>query len=171
MTLPANRLRPATAQDASAIAAIWNEAIEQTVATVATRLYDLPRMEALIAQRQTQGRAFIVAERHGRVVGFATYDQFRSAAGYDQTMEHSIYLDGAARGSGAARDLMTAIEDHARGAGHRLMIGVVSGENTRALRFHLALGYQDYGRIPACAHKFGRMVDIHFLCKALQLGS
>src|SRR5690606_23885332 len=49
MTQQAHRLRPATAQDASAIAAIWNKAIEQTVATVATRLYDLPRMEALIA--------------------------------------------------------------------------------------------------------------------------
>lgn len=169
MIQQAHRLRAASVEDASAIAAIWNEAIEQTVATVATRLYDLPRMEALIAQRQAVGRAFVVAERHGQVIGFATYDQFRPAAGYDQTMEHSIYLDTLARGSGAARDLMNAIEDHARGAGHRLMIGVVSGENTRALRFHLAQGYQDHGHIPACAHKFGRMIDIHFLCKPLQL--
>lgn len=171
LTTCETRLRDATTQDAASIAAIWNAAIEQTVATVATRLYDLPRMQQLIAQRHDEGRAFIVAERQGDVVGFATYDQFRSAAGYDQTMEHSIYLAPQAHGAGLAAELMAAIEAHAFGAGHRLMIGVVSGENARALRFHQAMGYEDCGRIPACAHKFGRLIDIHLLCKQLQIRS
>lgn len=128
-------------------------------------------MRQLIAQRHADGRAFVVADRQGEVIGFATYDQFRAATGYDQTMEHSIYLAAQARGAGLAQALMAALEAHAFDAGHRLMIGVVSGENTRALRFHQAMGYEDCGRIPACAHKFGRLIDIHFLCKALQMRS
>lgn len=170
-TIVEARLRNAAADDAAPIAAIWNAAIEQTVATVATRLYDLPRMQQLIAQRHADGRAFMVVEQQGVVVGFATYDQFRSATGYDQTMEHSIYLAAQSCGSGLAQRLMTAIEAHACTAGHRLMIGVISGENARALRFHQALGYEDCGHIPACAHKFGRMIDIHFLRKQLKFVS
>ena len=43
-----------------------------------------------------------------KVLGFAGYAPFRPRTGYNRTMEHSVYLDGDARGRGLGRALHVA---------------------------------------------------------------
>lgn len=160
-------LRPATKADAPALAALWNPWITGTAITFNPDAKTPEDMAALIAARQSAGQAFFVAESGGNLLGFATYAQFRGGTGYARTMEHSVILAPEARGRGAGRALMRAVEDHARAGGAHQMIAGVSGENPEGRAFHEALGYRLIATLPEAGFKFGRYMDLWLLQKFL----
>lgn len=160
-------IRPADAADAPAIAAIWNVQIRDT-ATTFTSIEKTPEgLGAEIAARRAEGKAFLVAETAGVLLGFATYFQFRGGPGYAHTMEHTVILSEQARGRGTGRALMAAVEDHARAVGVHSMIAGVSGENPAGVAFHLRLGYTQIAVLPQVGYKFGRWMDLVVLQKLL----
>lgn len=114
----------------------------------------------MIAGRQAAGHAFLVAERAGAILGFASYSQFRAGPGYVHSMEHTVNLAPEARGHGTGAALMRAIEDHAARAGHHALIGAVTACNAGSLAFHRRLGFAEVGRIPGAGWKFGRFHDL-----------
>lgn len=164
MTGPSYAVRPARAGDAAAVAEIWNAIIETTAITFTT---DPKTTEALAADIAARGPAFQVAEADGQVIGFATYFPFRGGPGYARTMEYSINLRADARGRGAGRALVSALEDVARTRGVHSLIGGVSGENPGALAFHERMGFAQIARLPEVGFKFGRWMDLVLMQKFL----
>ena len=160
-------LRPAAPADAPGIGAIWNPIVRDTAITFWPTERSEPEIAAVIRQRQDEGHAFLVAEEAAAILGFATYSQFRSGAGYARSMEHTIHAAPAARGRGLGRRMLAAIEDHARACGHRLMIGAITGSNADSVAFHAACGYAEWGRIPAAGWKFGAFHDLVLMGKDL----
>lgn len=160
-------IREAVSGDAGAIAAIWNHVIRTTAATFNTVEKSDAEIAAIIAARHAAGRAFVVAEEAGQVLGFATYDQFRGGAGYRHSMEHTVHLATGAAGRGLGRALMATIEAHARAAGVHVMIAGVSSENPQGRAFHAALGYQLTATLPEVGQKFGRKMDLWLMFKFL----
>jgi phosphinothricin acetyltransferase len=165
MTCP--MIRPATEADSPAILAFWNPLIVETTITFSPTPHSPESLSALIAGRQAEGRAVLLAEAEGAVLGFASYDQFRKGAGYARSMEHTIILAAPARGRGLGRALMTALESQARASGVHLMVGGISAENPAAIAFHTALGYREAGRMAQAGHKFGRFIDLVLMQKLL----
>ena len=169
-------LRAATAADAPAVAALWNPWITDSAITFNSIAKSPSDVAALIGARQSAGRCFLLAEAGSdagaddaspRLLGFASYDQFRGGIGYAHSMEHTVILSPAARGRGIGQALMAAVEDHARAAGHRLMIAAVTAENLPGRQFHERLGYALWGQIPFAGYKFGRHIDLWLLGKLL----
>ncbi len=157
-------LRAARAGDAGGIVAIWNPVIEKTAITFTT---DLKTEAGIAADIVGRNGAFLVAERDGKVIGFATYGAFRGGPGYAWTREHSIMLAPGVRGLGLGRSLMQALCDHATGQGvHSLWAGI-SGENPAAVPFHAALGFVEVARLPEVGFKFGRWMDLILMQKML----
>jgi L-amino acid N-acyltransferase len=161
------QIREVKAGDFPAILAFWNPAIAQGVATFSTDQHSLESLGEMVAKRFAAGRSFIVAQDENAVLGFATYNQFRANNGYRHAMEHTVFLAPQAQGKGVGRALMGQIEDHARAAGHHLMVAGISGENTPAIAFHTALGYTHAGRIQEVARKFDRWFDLVLMQKRL----
>jgi len=159
-------IRPATLDDAGAIAAIWNPIIRDTSFTFTTVEKTEAAIRAFITQRQRDGRAVLVHAR-GAVTGFASYDAFRAGPGYALCMEHSLYLAQQARGQGLGAALMTALEAHARAAGHRMFIAAISKSNSAALGFHRAQGFVQVGLIPQAGWKFDMAQDLVLMQKFL----
>jgi L-amino acid N-acyltransferase len=159
-------IRAAEAGDAGAIAALWNHYIRDTLVTFNFAEKSEAEVAATIAARRAGGQAFLVAE-NGGLLGFATYAQFRGGVGYARTMEHTVLLDGAARGRGVGRALMAAVEDHARAAGVHSLFGGVSGANPEGRAFHLAVGYAEVAVLREVGWKWGQWLDLHLMQKIL----
>lgn len=160
-------IRPAAPCDAAALMAVWNPQIADTAVTFSTVLKTEADLGAEIAACHAEGRAFLVAEIGGQVVGVATYGPFRKGPGYAHTAEHTVVLAEAARGGGTGRALMRALQDHARARDLHMLIAGVSAENAGGIAFHLALGFAEVGRMPQVGRKFGRWMDLILLQKCL----
>lgn len=160
-------IRPATADDAHALCAIWNPIIRDTVITFNPVERSATELAEMIATRQAGPGAFFVAEDAGALLGFASYAQFRGGLGYARCMEHTINLAPAARGQGLGPRLLTAVEDHARTAGHHVMVAAITGSNDGSVRFHAAHGYVHVGTMPQVGWKFGQYHDLVLMQKTL----
>lgn len=160
-------IRSAMPDDIPAIAAIWNPIIRDSVVTFRPTERSETDIAVLILDRQSAGHPFVVATGKDGVLGFATYSPFRSGGGYARSMEHTIHLAPEARGAGIGRLLLSAVEDHARACGHRLLIGAITASNTGSLRFHARTGYAEWGRIPCAGWKFGMFHDLVLMGKDL----
>lgn len=162
------RILEAAPADSAGIAALWAPWIRDTAITFAPTPRSASEVAALIRDRSATGHGFFVArDSGGDLLGFASYSQFRAGAGYARSMEHTVILAPEARGRGAGRALMAAVETHAKARGAHLMVAAVSGENPQARLFHEALGYRHCGTIPGAGFKFGRYLDLILLAKEL----
>lgn len=166
------RIRPATPEDAAAIAALWNPWITGTAITFNPSPKTAEEVAQMIATRQAAGHGFEVAMDGGAgaedaILGFVTFAQFRAGAGYARSLEHTIILAPQARGRGIGRALMTAAETRARaGGGHQMFAGI-SAENPEGRAFHAALGYALLATLPEAGWKFGRFIDLWLMVKRL----
>lgn len=159
-------IRPATPQDAPAIAAIWNPIIRDSLVTFNAAEKSDAEVAALVDRAGQDGRAFLVAD-DGGLLGFVTYVQFRNGIGYRHSMEHTIILSPAARGRGTGRALMAAMETHAAQRGAHVMVAGISAENPDACAFHAAIGYRHVAVLPEVGRKFDRWLDLVLMFKRL----
>jgi phosphinothricin acetyltransferase len=135
------RARPATASDAAAIAAIYNEGIADRVGTFETRL----RTPADIAAWFTLPYPVVVVEEHGRVAAFAATSQYRPRDCYRGIAEFSVYVARDRRGRGLGRTAIDALAAAARDAGFWKLVSRVFVENTASRRLMHATGFREVG--------------------------
>ncbi len=102
----------------------------------------------------------LVASRDGEVVGWAAYSRFRGKAGYDSTMEHTLYVRHDQRGAGLGRALLTAILARAEANGVHVLLGALCSENEASLVLHQSAGFVEVGRMPQIGRKFDRWLDL-----------
>lgn len=164
MTLTIRAIEP---RDYPRVLEIWRPVYRETTVTFASEEKTETSLPIYIETRRKAGRETFVAEDAGVLLGFASYDQFRGGDGYVHAMEHTIILAPEARGRGAGRALMQAVEDHARTAGAHVMVAGVSAENPGAVAFHAAVGYVETGRMPQVGRKFDRWLDLVLMQKML----
>jgi L-amino acid N-acyltransferase len=159
-------IRPFAAQDLQAVLALWNPIIRDTTISFTSEERTPVSMLELVEDRRAKGHEFFVAHED-RVLGIATYAQFRGGNGYRHAMEHTILVDPKSKGCGIGRLLMLAVEDHARKAGHHTMHAGVSAENLAGVAFHAAVGYCTIATIPEVGRKFDRWLDLVLMQKIL----
>lgn len=157
-------IRPARVSDAPSIVAISNAIIRDTLVTFTT---DERSEDAIAADIKTRGPAYLVAEKNGQVLGFATYGSFRNGPGYAKCREHTIQLAPQARGQGVGRALMSTLEGAARSEGVHVLVAGISSANPGAVAFHTALGYTQVGLMPEVGFKWGKRLDLVLMQKIL----
>jgi phosphinothricin acetyltransferase len=160
-------IRPAVTIDAVHISEIWNPYIRETAITFTTSEKTPTEIAAMVEEKAQTKLPFLVAEDTGKVLGFATYAQFRGGPGYARTMEHSIMLSQGAKGRGVGRALIGALEAAAcQNDVHSLVAGI-SAENLGAIAFHQAIGFKKVGHVANAGRKFERWMDLILLQKML----
>ncbi|MBI3979604.1 MAG: N-acetyltransferase [Chloroflexi bacterium] len=134
-------VRPATRDDAAAIARIYNQGIEDRIATFETRLRTADDVRAWF-----DGVHPIVAvEEAGGVIAFASTSTYRPRDCYAGIAEFSVYVARAARGRGAGRLAMKALIHAAGEAGFWKLVSRVFIENTVSLALLRSLGFREVG--------------------------
>ena len=161
-------IRPAAPEDAAAIAAIYNDAVENSTAIWNDQRVDAENRAAWIAARRSQGYPVLVAkDAGGAVVGYASFGDFRAFDGYRLTVEHSVYVRGDMRGGGIGAALLSALIHEARALGKHVMVAAIEAGNAPSIRLHARLGFVQTGLMPQVGMKFGRWLDLAFMQLAL----
>ena len=156
-------IRLAQAEDARAIAALWNAMIRDTLATFTTVEKTEAEIVALIDERP---KAFWVYEGQ-EIDGFATFGPFRAGPGYKATLEHTVIVAQAAQGRGVGRALMAQVEQGAQKAGAHVLVAGISSANPNAVAFHARLGFQETARLSEVGRKNGQWLDLILMQKTV----
>lgn len=162
------QIRTATADDADAIRAIYNDAVINTTAVFDYEPRSAEAQLAWLAMKAGQDLPVLVAEQDGAVLGYASYGPFRPWPAYLFTVENAIYVAPDQRGKGIGRQLLGPLLEIARQRGLRSMIAGITVDNAASLRLHEAFGYDRAGLIREAGWKFERWLDLVFLQKMLQ---
>ncbi len=151
--------RPATAKDATAMAALLNEII----AIGGTTAYEDPFNSESMEQQYVSARNLIactVAENGGELLGFQGVFWPTEA---DPLPSGWAYIATFARvgrtGSGVGRALFAATVPAARSAGVRTIDATIRADNTGGLAFYGRMGFTDYDCLAAVPLKDGTLVD------------
>lgn len=134
-------VRPATTADAAAIAEIYNQGIEDRVATFETRPRSADDVRAWFDGRHP----IVVVEESGRMLAFAATFGYRPRACYAGIAEFSVYVAREARGRGAGRAAMRALIDAAETAGFWKLVSRVFPENEASRTLLRSLGFREVG--------------------------
>jgi L-amino acid N-acyltransferase YncA len=134
-------IRPARADDAAAVAAIYNEGIEDRLATFETR----PRTADEVTSWLSEELPFLVATAGGEVFGFARVSPYSDRCVYEGVGEHGVYVARSARGGGLGRRLLAALCDEAERAGIYKLTSRVFTDNAASRAAHIAAGFEEVG--------------------------
>lgn len=151
-------VRPASAADAAALAALAERTFVETFATE-NRPEDVALHVARSYGIEIQGQeladpavTYLIAEVDGALAGYAlvrTGEAPPCVTGAAPIQIHRFYVDRPWLGTGVAGALMSACEDEARRRGGRTLWLGVWERNARARRFYEKAGFSDVG-----AHTF-----------------
>jgi L-amino acid N-acyltransferase YncA len=147
MSQPTFRL--ATPLDAEALARIYNQGIEDRVATFETK----PRSADDVRSWFDGTHPIIAVEAGGRVVAFASTSTYRARECYAGIAEFSVYVAREARGRGAGRLAMEALIQAAEGAGFWKLVSRAFVENAASRALLHSVGFREVG----IYHRHGKL--------------
>ena len=113
-----------------------------------------------MAARIRKAHVWLVAERDGRIAGYAYGGPHRERAAYNWTVEVSAYVDRSAQRDGVGRELYLALFDELKRRGYRLLVAGITLPNEASVGFHQALGFQRVGVYKNIGFKFDRWWDV-----------
>ena len=134
-------VRAARADDAEAVAAIYNAAIRERTSTFQTR----EREPVEIAGRIASAAVFLVVEANGRVAGFAATSPYSEVEAYAGIAECSVYVNPELRGRGLGTELLNALAAEAGRAGFHKLLGKLFDNNEASMRLLARCGFRVVG--------------------------
>ena len=156
--------RPARQDDAAAIAAIYNQGIEDRGATFETR----PRTAEDVLRWFDGRHPIVVVEDGGQIVAFASTSMYRPRDCYAGIAEFSVYVRREARGRGAGRLAMETLIAAAEQAGFWKLVSRVFVENTPSRALLRSLGFRVVGTYERHAQLDGIWRDVVIVVRLLE---
>jgi phosphinothricin acetyltransferase len=160
------RVRPATEADLPAVRDIYNFYVRNSTCTF--QLEPETQAERLAWFRGRSARHPVtVAEVDGQLVGWAALSEWRDRAGYDRTVEASVYVHAEWHRRGVGRMLLEDLVERARALGHHVIIGGACTEHPGSIALQKAVGFERVAYFRETGSKFGRWLDVVFLQRLL----
>ena len=165
-------LRPSTSADLPAVTAIYGWNVLNGTGTFELEAPDAPEIARRRDDVLSKGLPWLVAERHGVVLGFAYANHFRPRRAYRFCLEDSVYLAADAKGQGLGRLLLAELLARCEAAGARQMLAVIGDSaNLGSIGVHRTLGFEPIGVMKAAGWKFERWLDVVLMQKSLGQGA
>ena len=135
------RTRLASAADAAAIARIYNEGIDDRLATFETE----PRTAADVRAWLENRTPLVVVEEHDEVVAWAAAHPYRPRPAYAGVGDFSIYVARMHRGRGLGRATLGALIAECDGRGYWKLVSRIFPENDASLALCRSVGFREVG--------------------------
>lgn len=138
-------VRKAVASDVPAITEIFNQGIEDGVATLETRKQKEEDIVIWLENRDPRYLVIVVADDKGEICGYASLNKFNFKSAYTGVADISIYIRRSSRGQGVGQILLENLFSEAKNNGfYKLVLNVIS-KNIGAQKFYEKMGYSYVG--------------------------
>lgn len=164
-------VRAARADDMPAVARIYDTAVSSGTASFELEPPGADEMTRRWQAVTDGGFPYLVAERDGRVLGYAYVSSYRPRPAYRYSVENSIYVASDAHRAGVGRLLLEELIRVCTQKGFRQMIAVIgdSGQSP-SIGLHRSLGFTFCGTVHSVGYKHGRWLDQVLMQRALGEG-
>ena len=160
-------IRAATEGDAAAICLIYNQGIEDRVATLETELRTPEERRQWLAARGPRHPVFVATDGDGAVVGWSSLNVYNPRPAYQHVADFSVYIERSWRGKGVGRRLLAHLIDQARAIGfHKMMLSTFPF-NATGVALYERMGFIRIGVCHEMGQLDGRWIDTLIMEKLL----
>jgi len=155
-------IRPMRAADAGAVLAIYQAGMDGGEASFESTA---PAWEAFDVGKLPDHR-YVAVDATATVLGWVAVSAVSSRCVYAGVVEHSVYVDPAARRRGVGRILLDALIASTEAAGIWTIQSGIFPENTASRALHRAAGFREVGireRVGRHAARDNRWRDVIFI--------
>ncbi|MGH7896228.1 MAG: arsinothricin resistance N-acetyltransferase ArsN1 family A [Candidatus Binatia bacterium] len=154
-----HHVRFATVADAEAICRIYNQGIEDRVATLETELRTPEERRRWLAGRSPRHPVVVAASADGSLAGWASLNVFNPREAYRHVTDISVYVERAFRGKGIGRILLSRLVELGREHGFHKLVLSAFPTNTGGMALYEKLGFRTVGVYKEQGMLDGRWVD------------
>lgn len=159
-------IRPATTEDAGAICLIYNQGIEDRIATLETELRAPEERRQWLAARSPRHPVF-VAVAEDAIVGWSSLNVYNPRPAYQHVADLSVYIERAWRGKGVGRRLLEHLIERARAIGYHKMMLSTFPFNASGVALYERMGFTRIGVCREMGQLDGRWIDTLIMEKLL----
>ena len=152
-------IRAAAPGDAAAICTIYNQGIEDRIATLETELRTPEERRQWMAARASR-HPVVVAVTDGQVVGWGSLNSFNPRPAYDHVVDLSVYVERGWRGQGVGRVLMQHLMELATTLGYHKIVLATFPYNEAGVSLYTRMGFIPVGVYHEQGQLDGRWVDV-----------
>jgi phosphinothricin acetyltransferase len=159
------KVRDVKLSDIPFITKIYNQGIEDRIATLETRLRDNAEMEEWLTTRGDRYKVIVIEDQEGIVRGWTSINVFNSRCCYSGVGDLSIYVERDMRGRGLGKILLESLLETARKQDfHKLVLSTLEF-NKAGKRLYKILGFREVGTYVNQGVLEGKFVNITIMEK------
>jgi L-amino acid N-acyltransferase YncA len=153
------KIRIASVSDADALAAIYAPIVRDTTISFETEPPTADEMARRVAVT-LQTHPWLVAERQGKVIGYAYASRHRDRAAYRWSADVSAYVDANARQCGVGRALYKRLFVLLQCQGFHAAFAGIALPNRASVALHEGAGFKPVGIYKEVGFKRGQWHDV-----------
>jgi L-amino acid N-acyltransferase YncA len=161
------RIRPATNDDAVGLLAIYRPFVETSAVSFETVAPTADDFSARI-QKALDSWQWLVAEKHGRCVGYAYGSSHRERAAYRWSVEVSAYVEPNHQRQGIGRLLYTSLFADLANKGFCNAYAGITLPNEASVALHRSVGFELIGTFASAGRKFAAWHDVAWFQRRLR---
>lgn len=135
-------IRAASPADASTIWRIYNQGVEDGLATFATDALPMDVVAGWLADRRFHA---LIAEAFRQPVGWASLEPYREGPAFQGMVEMSVYVERSWRRHAVGPLLAGAVIEEARARGLQKLVGYLLERNLHGRKMVAKLGFREVG--------------------------
>ena len=155
-------IRNGTPEDAASIASIYNHYVLNTAITFETDAVTPDEIASRIREVTAAGLPSVIAERNGRVLGYAYASKWKGRCAYRFSIESTVYVDAEYTRQGIGAELYDALLARLRCGNTHVVIGGIALPNEGSVALHERLGFRKVAHFNEVGFKFERWIDVGY---------
>jgi len=159
-------IRQITEQDIQFVKEIYNQGIDDRIATLETEIKDYSYMKDWFDKHSGRYKV-IVAEEAGKIVGWASLNQYNNRCAYDGVADLFVYISREYRGKEIGNKLLVKLESLAKANGFHKIVLFTFPFNQLGQRLYKKMGYREVGVFKNQGFLDGEFVDVMVMEKLL----
>jgi phosphinothricin acetyltransferase len=139
---------------------IYNFYILNSTATFHIEPVSIEILKEMIPVNHAMYKSYLL-KADNKACGYAYLGRYKNRAAYNRTAEVTVYLKPEYIGKGFGKAALKRLEQDAIGTGIiKVLIGVISAENTNSIELFKKTGYVRCAYFKEVGEKFGRILDV-----------